>query len=175
MMLQKGLIVVVALIVLFVGAGYLLPGSYRVERSTVIDAPPEVVYAELVVLRTWSEWSCWTRERDPTCRWEFAGQGRGASMTWDGAELGQGMLTPTRLQPGERVEYDLSFENGRFLGQGGVRLEPSEGGTQVIMWSGCELGANPLLRWMGLMMDGMVGGEHELGLTGLKRRLESES
>jgi hypothetical protein len=171
-MLKKILLSVAVLIVLFVGIGWLLPGDYRVERSTVIGASPADVVQAAADLQTWPEWSAWTRAGDPACAWEFSGEGVGARMAWDGPEHGQGVLTLTEIEPTRGLFYDLAFEDGAFVAAGGLSLAPEGAGTRVTMWTEGDMGANPLNRWFGLLMDGMLGGQFETGLAGLKRRLE---
>jgi hypothetical protein len=172
-MLKKILLVLAALVVAFVVVGWLLPGDYRVERSLVIAAPPARVLEQAADLESWPEWSAWTRAADPECAWEFAGTGVGARMHWDGPELGEGSLTLTQIDPSRGLLYDLAFEHGEFLARGGLTLAPDGDRTRVTMWSEGELGSNPIHRWFGLAMDGMVGGQFETGLAGLKRRLDA--
>jgi hypothetical protein len=35
------------------------PADFRVTRSASIDAPPEVVFAQVNDLRKWNDWSPW--------------------------------------------------------------------------------------------------------------------
>jgi hypothetical protein len=172
-MLKKILIVVVVLAAALAAIGFVLPGRYRVERSAVIAAPPGAVLAQAADLETWPEWSAWTREADPTCTFAFTGAGVGARMAWDGEEHGQGELTITKVDPAGGLLYELAFEHGEFLAHGGLDMAAEGAGTRVTMWSEGELGGNPLMHWMGLLMDSMVGEHFEVGLTGLKRRLEA--
>jgi hypothetical protein len=45
-----------ALVILLALGGLLLPRRYRVERSAVIKAKPEVVFAQVADLRPWKNW-----------------------------------------------------------------------------------------------------------------------
>src|SRR5262249_59033946 len=47
------------------------------------------------------------------------------------------------------------------------------GGTQVVWGLDCDMGAGPVGRWFGLMMDKMVGKDFEEGLTNLKSVAEA--
>ena len=42
----------------------LQPGTFRVERSIVIAAPPEAVFVQVNDLHNWNAWSPWAK-RDP--------------------------------------------------------------------------------------------------------------
>ena len=49
----------VAVIVVFLGGGYVLPGEAVVQRQIVIAAPPEKVFAVIGSLKRFNEWSPW--------------------------------------------------------------------------------------------------------------------
>ena len=51
---------------------------------------------------------------------------------------------------------------------GTLKLEPEGAGTKVTWSFAGEAGRNPMMRYMGLMMDGMVGQDFEVGLANLK-------
>ena len=57
----------VALWVVLLLVGFFLPGHYRVERSLVLAARPERIYAQVGDLRAWSRWGVWF-ERDPAMK-----------------------------------------------------------------------------------------------------------
>ncbi len=72
------------------------PAHYHVERKVAINAPAEIVYAELEDLRRWAAWSPWDKI-DPNLKRTYAGPARGvgASYAWQGnAEVGSGMPRP---------------------------------------------------------------------------------
>ena len=168
------LYVLLGLIVAAVAGAFFLPSSYTVERSIVIAAEPAQVYPAVSDLRTWKEWTAWTQERDPDCKWTYEGEeGTGSKMVWEGDELGQGELTISSADPANGIEFDLAFDEGAYLSKGSVRLEKTADGTKVIWINGGELGNNPINRWFGLAMDSMMGGEFETCLEGLKKRVET--
>ena len=49
----------IALVMFLALIGLLLPRRYRVERSAVIKAKPEVVFAQVADLRAWKNWGVW--------------------------------------------------------------------------------------------------------------------
>lgn len=53
-------------------------------------------------------------------------------------------------------------------------LSPVDEGTRVAWDLDSDMGAGPLGRWMGLMMDRWVGGDYEAGLANLKTLVESQ-
>ena len=171
-MAKKILIGIVGFLVLLAAASYLLPGTYHVERKTVVAAEPAAVYATLTDLETWPDWTAWSREADPDCEWTFSGDKHaiGHRMVWEGKVHGQGDMKFTALTPAEALRYDTIFDNGQFHSSGGFDLAAVDGGTEVTWFFGGESGMNPIGRWMVLFMDTMVGPDFEAGLAGLAAR-----
>ena len=71
------------LIVVVVAIAYILPGSVKVQRETVIDAAPGEVFALVNSFENFNQWSPWY-EKDPDGDYQIEGpeQGVGARMTW---------------------------------------------------------------------------------------------
>ena len=170
-------IVVVSLAILFVGVAFLLPSQAHCERSLVIDAPPEVIYPLLNDLEQWQEWTPWNADRDPSLKLEYSDDpvGKDAWYSWKGDELGNGKLQISSTDPASGVEYDLAFNDGAQLSTGGLKMVPAEGGTKVTWSFVGEMGNNPIGRYFGLMMDGMLGPDFEKGLGSLKEVAESRA
>ena len=76
---------IVAVGLVFVAGGLLLPSTTHVERSVVIERSPEQVFATLDSFERFNAWSPWA-EYDPQARYTFEGpaQGVGARMRWVG-------------------------------------------------------------------------------------------
>lgn len=179
--LSGGLLV---LVVLLLVVGMLLPGRYRVERSTVIEASPEAIHAVVADLRTWKDWTVWTRETYSSLQYEYEGaeSGVGAIETWE-ADEGNGRLEITESDPATGIAYEMLWgsaspdklegDNGTFPPlDGTIRYTPVDGGTRVTWVAEGSLGANPIARWFGLMFDSLIGPDYEKGLEGLKEAVE---
>ncbi|MGW4331244.1 SRPBCC family protein [Rhodococcus koreensis] len=149
--------------------------EFLVERSTVIDASPDVVQPLLDDFRKWQAWSPW-EDVDPDLKRTYSGpdSGVGASYAWEGnRKAGSGQMVITESVPGSKVVLDLTFlkpfkaENvTTFL------LEPNGAGTTV-RWQ--MTGRNNLFfRIVGVVfpMDKMVGKDFEKGLAQLKAAAE---
>jgi uncharacterized membrane protein len=93
-MLNKILLGVVAVIIIFSVLVMRQPDSYRVERSIGIEAPAERVYAHIADLKQWPAWSPWA-QRDPNMEMEFSEvtTGVGAWSAWDSESEGRGRQT----------------------------------------------------------------------------------
>ncbi|KAA3606025.1 MAG: hypothetical protein DWQ01_17670 [Planctomycetota bacterium] len=165
--------ILAVLVLAFVAGGFLLPDRFEVKRKVTIQATPEAIHAVLSDLRTWSEWSAWTADKDPTLQWQYEGpdQGVGQAMSWTGEEFGEGRLqiTASDLQTGLR--YDLEFDGGEFRNQGKFEYEVQDGQVEV-RWIQEGTLDSMMQKWFGLMMDSMMGPDFEEGLAGLKAKLE---
>ena len=54
-----------------------------------------------------------------------------------------------------------------------MTLQPAEGGVKVVGVDAGDLGMNPLSRWFGLFLDGIIGPDFEKGLAKMKRIVEA--
>lgn len=164
---------VLVLIALVVGAlvrALSMPGTFRYERRTTINAPPEKIFPLINDFHRWPVWSPWEK-LDPDMQRTYSGapSGLGAVYNWDGKKAGAGRMEITDSSPSNRIIVKLDFtkpmtahNTTEFV------LEPSGAGTNVI-WS--MYGPNPLMsKVMGLMinMDKMIGKDFEAGLANMK-------
>ena len=158
-----------AVALLLVVVGYLLPGTYRVERSAVINASPERLYPLVGTPRRWQEWSVWNR-RDPAMAMTFFGpeSGPGAGWTWDSKTEGKGRMTFVTADTAKGFTYELFFPDVNSTSTGDIRFEPAGGATKVTWTNAGSMGSNPLMHYMALFMDRLVGPDFEAGLANLK-------
>ena len=164
------LIVVLAVVSLF------LPSKSEVSRSVRIDAPPAEVFPYVNDFRQFNRWSPWFGI-DPDTEYEFSGpaSGVGAKLEWSSEDpnVGKGSQEIVASVEPERVDTRLEFD-GQGDANAAFVLVPKEGGTQVTWQFDVEWGYNPIGRYMGLMMDEMVGKSYEEGLQKLKLLAEGE-
>jgi uncharacterized protein YndB with AHSA1/START domain len=165
---------VVALILILIAVGFLLPSRYKVQRSIEVAAPPDKVYTLIADPREWKRWTVWNR-RDPAMKIEYAGppSGVGAKWSWQSRSEGSGAMEFTAAMPGQRLGYRLSFPEFGIQSDGVLLLETFGGGTRVIWTNEGDMGSSPLNRWFGVMMDTLVGPDFEAGLANLKQLAES--
>jgi hypothetical protein len=162
--------VLVAVWALLVVAGFFLPGHYRVERSTVIQARPAAIFPLVGDLRAWRRWGVWFA-RDPAMQIEYspATTEVGAWSRWRSKSQGDGQMTISAVHPDDDFEYRMEFSDIGMVSHGSVALAPGPGGaTTVTMAMDGDLGHNPLYRWFGVFMDRLVGPDFEAGLANLK-------
>jgi uncharacterized protein YndB with AHSA1/START domain len=171
--LKRLAILILALAALLVGGGLLLSPRYHLERSVIVQAPADKVYALVADPHHWPQWTVWN-QRDPAMAIHYFGapSGEGAGWSWQSASQGDGKMTLTAVTPDQRVAYDLYFPEMDSTSTGDLRFELDGRGTRVTWSMDGDMGANPLHRWMGLMMDRLVGPDFEAGLANLKTLAE---
>ena len=168
----KTILIVLAVLI----AGFLVfaatrPDTFRVERSTRIQAPPDKVFALINDFRRWDAWSPFEK-KDPDMKREFSGNasGTGAAYAWDGdRNIGAGQMRITESVPSSRVALSLDFVRPfETHNQVEFTLQPNGNGTEVT-WA--MHGPSPYVsKVMGLVfdMDTMIGEDFENGLADLK-------
>lgn len=166
---------IVVLLVLLLGGGLLLSGDYVVERSRVIHAPAEKIFPLVAAPKQWQAWSVWTR-RDPAMKITYFGpaSGAGAGWSWDSATEGQGRMTFTSADAARGFGYELYFPDFDSTSTGDILLVPEAGGTRVTWSNKGNTGKNPLMHYMALAMDRMVGPDFEAGLANLQVLAEKQ-
>lgn len=162
-------IVVLVMVALFFAIASALPSQVHVERSLVIPASSEVVFAQINDLRQWKHWSPW-HQKDPQMKVTYEGKlkGVGATYRWESSKVGNGKLSITESRPFEYIATDLDFlEQGKAVGF--YHLTPVTDGTMVTWEFETDMGNNPAAKYLGLLMDRMIGPDFEQGLSNLKK------
>ncbi|MCK5738874.1 SRPBCC family protein [bacterium] len=168
------LILLVILLIAFFVVAIFLPGEYEVARSTEIDRPVDVVYAQLIQFQDRAEWDPWLAG-DSTAVATVSGQetGVGAQYSWTGAMIGVGKMTIEEVIPNEFIKSKLIFTAPQEMSSDVIwKLEPTDTGTKATWINRGEL-VYPVQRYMGLMMDKMMGSSFEHGLASLKILMEA--
>jgi len=174
--LRKILVALGVLLFVLIAISQLLPSTYHVERSVVIQAKPEAIHEWINDLKKWPEWSAWTTAKDPTLvtTYEGSDQGVGAISKWEAKKLGQGEMTLTESDPQKGVKFNLSFEHGKYLSTSSLAFEPAGDTTKVVWGMDGDVSRNPMDRYFSLLMDKMIGPDFEEGLANLKKRAEGK-
>lgn len=175
-MLKKILLGLAALIVVFIIVVAMQPADFKVERSEVIAASPEIVHTQINDFANWKNWSPWYK-MDPTTALTIStpSAGIGATYAWTAEKMGAGNMTITGSTP-EAINIDLNFLKP-FKAENKVvfTLTSIHGGTHIT-WT--MTGKNNFVgKAFGLFMnmDKMVGGDFEKGLKDIKRQSEIAS
>ena len=174
---KKIILWVVIVITILVIISYLLPKTYKVERSVYIKADRSLIHDLTGYFGKWELWIPWTKATDSTAIFELEGvDGQaGAAWKWDGKILGNGEMILTENVPGEMIAYDLSFNKGQYKSKGKIEIESTGDSCEVSWLDEGDLGYNPFSRYMGLFMDRMMGPDFEKGLAKLKKVAEERN
>jgi len=149
------------------------PDHFRVQRSTLVQAPPAKLHALIADLHQFNTWNPFEKG-DPQNRGEYRGPvaGPGAAYHFGGGSAGDGSLTvlasaPTKVTMELHMVKPLEARN-----QVQFTLVPRGDATEVT-WA--MDGRTPFvgkLIHVFVDMDRMVGGQFEAGLADLKQRAE---
>lgn len=174
-MFRFTLITVVVLIAAVLILAATQPDTFRVQRSAVIKAPPERIYALVDDFHRWGAWS--PREKmDPAMQRTFsgAGSGTGAVYAWEGnSKVGKGRMEIAQAAPPSKITIKLDFIKpleGHNIAEFG--FVPQGDNTQVT-W--VMDGPRPYIaKLMSVLfnMDRMIGKDFEVGLANLKAAAE---
>ncbi|HEY4299302.1 MAG TPA: SRPBCC family protein [Candidatus Didemnitutus sp.] len=160
-----------ALIAIFLAFVATRPGTFRVERSASIKAPPEKIFSILNDFKKWQAWSPWEK-KDPAMKRSFGAvtAGKGAHYGWEGnKDVGQGSMTIVESSAPSKVGLSLDFLKP-FEAHNTVvfTLEP-KGDVTNVRWA--MEGPVPYFAkiiHLFMDMDRMVGKDFETGLANLK-------
>lgn len=172
--LLGGVALVIAAFLLFVATR---PGSYRVERTAALAAPPDRVYARVADFHLWADWSPWAK-LDPGMKTTYAGAtgAPGSSYEWAGNDkVGRGRMTIREASPPGRLVILLQFiEPFASESDTTFTFEPEGAGTRVawIMEGKADIMTRLFTAFSS--MDALVGPDFEKGLQALKRVAEGD-
>jgi uncharacterized protein YndB with AHSA1/START domain len=168
-----GILVVIVGILLY---ALTKPDSFRVERSTTINASPQRVFSLIDNFHEWTKWSPWEK-MDPAMQRSYSGSesGVGAAYAWKGNDaVGQGSMTitqatvPTHL--GVQLDFIAPMETTNRVE---FTVTPRGETTQVLWAMHGENNYLSKLMQVFVSMDSMLGKDFEAGLADLKAAAEA--
>jgi len=172
--LLLGLVIVVVVLAIVVATR---PSTFHVERSIVITASPESVFAQVNDFHSWAAWSPWEK-LDPKMEKTFSGPsaGAGATYAWnsENSKVGQERMTIERSDLPSSVSVKLEFIKP-FTATNTVTFTMIPVATQTrTTWAmDGHNGFLGKLFHLVMNMDKMVGGDFERGLAALKSVAEA--
>ena len=147
------------------------PDTFRLQRSTTINAPPEKIFPLINDFKNWLAWSPYEK-MDPNLKRTYGGatQGHGAVYEWDGNnQVGQGRMEIMQSSPPSQVVIKLDFIKPFEAHNTAEFSLHGTGSTTTVTWA--MYGPQP---YMAKLMSGfgmterMVGPQFETGLGNLK-------
>ena len=147
------------------------PDTFRVQRTTGIDAPAERIFPLIANLKSMNTWNPFV-EPDPAIKLTYTGpeSGKGAAHTWSGnAKVGEGRIEITDAAPPSKIAMQLDMlKPMKARNAVEFTLQPNGSGTTVT-WA--MSGRQPFIaKLMTIFIDcdRMVGTQFEKGLANLK-------
>ncbi|MGM0565891.1 MAG: SRPBCC family protein [Bacteroidota bacterium] len=156
--------------------GALVPSSMRVEKSIVIDHPPETVFpygASFEHMMNWNPWS----KADADAKNSFEGERLkpGSKWKWRGEKVGIGSMEIQEITPNKEVKATLKFiEPNESVATDIRRFEKVNGSTRVTWINESEL-SYPFDRIIGLFIRGMLEQNLKDGLANLKEYVDEQA
>ncbi len=174
-MIKQLLIVVVVIVAIICIRAATRPDTFRVERSIMIKAPPEKIFALINDFHNFGVWSPWER-LDPNMTRSMTGapSGKGAVYEWSGnAKAGAGRMEIIESTPFSRIQMRLDFLKPFASTNTAEYTFTPQGDSTRVTWA--MYGPSPFiskLMQVFVTMDKMIGGDFENGLAEMKAAAE---
>ncbi|MEO0544476.1 MAG: SRPBCC family protein [Pseudomonadota bacterium] len=155
-----------------VAVPFVLPSSKTVERSAVIEAPADKVFALVASNEGYQSFNPY-KVKDENLKITMHGpsHGIGSGFAFDGKD-GKGTQTIVAMEENRSVTMQIDLgAMGKPVTE--FRLSPQNGNTEVTWSTKSEFGFNPIGRVVGLFLDGMLGPVYELGLEELNKAAQA--
>ena len=168
---------IIVLVILLIGVIAVIfgPSEVHMERKISINAPADVVFAEVNSFRTFDQFSAWS-EIDTSAQITLAGPnvGVGASYSWvsDNPDLGTGTIEIVESNENVSIRSTMNFEG--YPGNPTARwnLESTEGKTEIT-YTYDEAEISGIWKLFAFGTEGMLGPKYERTLEKLKARVEN--
>ncbi|KAA3639513.1 MAG: hypothetical protein DWP95_10235, partial [Proteobacteria bacterium] len=168
---------------LFLVIGFYLYGllvlkdDVTVSREIVIDRPAKVIYKIVNSMHHFNQWSPWPK-MDPDAKFTFQGPeiGVGSQMTWSGNQsIGSGVQTIVETVENKLVKTKTVFKSkNNAESYTTYRLSPIGADKTRVEWIyEANFGGDIIGRYVGSMLDDMLGPQYEQGLLKLKQVVEA--
>ncbi len=165
-----GLIVLILLVAAF------LPGSYNVEKSTIINKPVNGVMDKVADFNYYKQWNPW-QQMEPQSKQEITGTPKtpGHKYSWSGKKIGEGSLTLRDIDP-KHVHINLEFiKPWKAKANDNWLFEEWGNGETKVTWQNNGALPYPMARLMGPYLNKSLQKQFVTGLENLKKLCESSS
>jgi len=172
--LKRILIATIAILMLVLSIGYMLPGTWEAERSVVIRAPAAAIFPYLNNLRQWQTWVVWTRQQ-PEVQIEYSGPDTGAGSTsrWNNRD-GRTVMKIMQTERNSLVAYTALFNAGELRTDGHLSLTSTVEGTRLVWHATGISGRGPGSSYLALFEGRRNSQAIAESLENLKKKLETK-
>ena len=166
---------------LFFGvAALMMPSTFQVAKALWIPAPPSVVFDVVSDVRSWERWSIWSRDKDPSMAFGYAGpeRGIGATVRWTSETYGDGQRVVTEVQTPKRLTLERTLAGSGTPAIERITLQPLAdergSGTRVIWGMAGDVGGDLSARLGVGVLQRSAARDYEENLVRLKHHVETE-
>jgi len=155
---------------------FLMPGSYRIEKTVIIKQVPEPVMELVGNLDQHSLWSPWLQV-DKSAEININGTPftKGHSLEWTGKKIGKGSLTIVNASD-RHLHFEQRYQKPwASVAQDHWIFEPWGDGEVKVSWQKNGNLPWPIARLMGPVITRNLGYQLEKGLSNLKEISETAS
>lgn len=168
------LLVLVGIIALIMISGLFMKKEYRVQAEVTINAPKQLVFDYLKLLKNQDHFNKWVMA-DPAMKREFKGTDGTVGFTygWNGnKQAGEGEQEIKHIEEGKKIETEVRFVRPmKAIAYANTITESlSDAQTKVIWINGGDM--KYPMNIMASMMEKMLVKDMNVSLTNLKQILE---
>ena len=158
--------------------GLMAPSEANLERSITIEASASNVFNELKGIKEINAWSPWRKIDPEGTKYTYSGPelGVGSKVDWKSEhdDVGVGSQEIIEISVNSKVKTKMFFGGMDTPSYADFILIEENGSTKVIWTFSGDMGANPMNRLFGLLLDNILGPFYEEGLQNLKSLVESK-
>jgi effector-binding domain-containing protein len=167
-------IVIVALALIVLVWGALVPGVVKIESTAEVELPANKVFYGLATYQNRTAWDPWF-STDSTAEASFnLEEGYvGSTYQWNGEKIKTGTETIDSVSFGNYIGSSLDFHDGQKPSKAEWILA-SQGNTTLLTWSFSGEGAYPVGRIFLNLFKGGLQKSFDDGIAALKTQLESQ-
>jgi len=153
----------------------LMPKTYSIERSIIINRPTAYVMDRVSDLNYYSQWNPW-QQADKTAKHTITGMPGtpGHKYAWEGKKVGVGSLT-FQNKDHKHIHFELEFlKPWKSKAKDNWLFEPWADGNQTkVTWQNSGQLPWPIASLMGPVITKNLHHQFEQGLNNLKKMCES--
>ena len=162
-----------ALIALVLIISAVMPKSFNVEKSIVINRPINDVMNRIANLNDYARWNPW-QQADPTATNSITGTPGtpGHKYSWEGKKVGVGALTLKSMDD-RNIHFNLEFfKPWKSKANDNWHFDPAGSNETKVTWQNSGELPWPVARLMGPMINSGLNKQFVQGLDNLKKLCE---
>jgi hypothetical protein len=166
----------IGLVTLILIISAILPKTFNIEKTIVIDRPTADVMSRVADLNYYSKWNPW-QQSDATATSKITGMPAtpGHQYSWVGKKVGVGSLTLQSIDQGH-IHFDLEFiKPWKSKAKDNWAFESIGNGQTKLIWQNRGQLPWPIASLMGPLIIKNLNYQFDQGLANLKNMCEKES